>query len=125
MYSMCGWLLNKLCEIGLYLTLSAKFVLEGINNADHTKEWYQTSTVLRVSLGNFLFFAVLALIMIGVKDQNDKRDSWHHGGWMVKMIIWILLIVLMFFMPNVVVDIYGKLFMAFDIFDNSESCPQK
>lgn len=80
-----------------------------INNADHTKEWYQTSTVLRVSLGNFLFFAVLALIMIGVKDQNDKRDSWHHGGWMVKMIIWILLIVLMFFMPNVVVDIYGIL----------------
>ncbi|KAL7220542.1 hypothetical protein ACSBR2_013426 [Camellia fascicularis] len=19
--------------------------------------------------------------MIGVKDQNDRRDSWHHGGW--------------------------------------------
>ncbi|KAL2922014.1 putative serine incorporator [Bienertia sinuspersici] len=80
-----------------------------INNADHTKEWYQTSTVLRVSLGNFLFFLVLALIMIGVKDQNDQRDSWHHGGWMAKMIIWLLLIVLMFFMPNVVIDIYGLL----------------
>ncbi|XP_021757069.1 serine incorporator 3-like [Chenopodium quinoa] len=80
-----------------------------INNADHTKEWYQTSTVLRVSLGNFLFFVVLAIIMIGVKDQNDRRDSWHHGGWMGKMIIWFLVIVLMFFMPNVVVDIYGIL----------------
>lgn len=80
-----------------------------INNADHTKEWYQTSAVLRVSLGNFLFFAVLALMMIGVKDQNDRRDSWHHGGWIVKMVIWLLLIVLMFFMPNAVVDIYGLL----------------
>lgn len=80
-----------------------------INTASHSKEWYQTNTVLRVSMGNFLFFAVLALIMIGVKDQNDRRDSWHHGGWMVKMIVWVLLIVLMFFMPNVVIDIYGLL----------------
>ncbi|KNA10893.1 hypothetical protein SOVF_140080 [Spinacia oleracea] len=83
--------------------------LPWINSADHTKEWYQTSTVLRVSLGNFLFFVVLAIIMIGVKDQNDKRDSWHHGGWIGKMVIWLLLIVLMFFMPNVIVDIYGIL----------------
>lgn len=63
-------------------------------------------------MGNFLFFVVLAIIMIGVKDQNDKRDSWHHGGWIGKMVIWLLLIVLMFFMPNVIVDIYGKLFMV-------------
>lgn len=81
--------------------------LSWINNADHTKEWYQTSTVLRVSLGNFLFFTVLALIMIGVKDQNDKRDSWHHGGWTFKLVVWFLLIILMFFMPNAVVDFYG------------------
>lgn len=80
-----------------------------INKTSHPKEWYQTNAVLRVSLGNFLFFAVLALVMIGVKDQNDRRDSWHHGGWIVKIIIWFLLIVLMFFMPNVVIDIYGWL----------------
>uniref|UniRef100_A0A7C8YDR7 Serine incorporator n=1 Tax=Opuntia streptacantha TaxID=393608 RepID=A0A7C8YDR7_OPUST len=80
-----------------------------INKTSHPKEWYQTNAVLRVSLGNFLFFAALALVMIGVKDQNDRRDSWHHGGWIVKIIIWFLLIVLMFFMPNVVIDIYGLL----------------
>ncbi|XP_051129117.1 uncharacterized protein LOC127250016 [Andrographis paniculata] len=72
-----------------------------------TDEWFQMQAVLRVSLANFVFFGVLALIMIGVKDQNDRRDSWHHGGWMVKIIVWILLIVLMFFLPNVVVDVYG------------------
>ncbi|KAL9233097.1 hypothetical protein vseg_008135 [Gypsophila vaccaria] len=83
--------------------------LPWINNGEHTKEWYQINTVLRVSLGNFLFFTVLALIMIGVKDQNDRRDSLHHGGWLGKMIIWLLLIVLMFFMPNAVIDIYGVL----------------
>lgn len=80
----------------------------GINKSDdHTNEWYQMQAVLRVSLGNFLFFAILALIMIGVKDQNDRRDSWHHGGWIAKMVIWLLLVVLMFFLPNEVINVYG------------------
>ncbi|KAE9591431.1 putative serine incorporator/TMS membrane protein [Lupinus albus] len=73
----------------------------------HTKEWYQVQCVLRVSLGNFLFFGILALIMIGVKDQNDKRDSWHHGGWTVKMIIWLLLVILSFLIPDFVMIGYG------------------
>lgn len=80
-----------------------------INTSTHTKEWFQIQAVLRVSLGNFLFFAILALIMIGIKDQNDRRDSWHHGGWIAKMVIWLLLVVLMFFLPNVVISIYGTL----------------
>lgn len=75
----------------------------------HSKEWFQIQAVLRVSLGNFLFFAIFALIMIGVKDQNDRRDSWHHGGWIAKMVIWLLLVVLMFFMPDVVISVYGTI----------------
>lgn len=80
-----------------------------INTSDtESEEWYQMQAVLRVSLGNFLFFAALSLIMIGVKDQNDRRDSWHHGGWIAKMIIWSLLVILMFFLPNIVITIYGQ-----------------
>lgn len=79
-----------------------------IDSSDtHTKEWYQVQAVLHVSLGNCLFFVVLALIMIGVKDQNDKRDSWHHGGWTVKIVIWLLLIVLAFFIPDSIILAYG------------------
>ncbi|CAN1129494.1 Serine incorporator 3 [Linum perenne] len=81
-----------------------------INSSDgQSKEWFQMQAVLRVSLGNFLFFGILALMMIGVKDQNDKRDAVHHGGWMAKIVIWTVLVVLMFFLPNVVVSIYGVL----------------
>ncbi|MBA0555473.1 hypothetical protein Golob_025650 [Gossypium lobatum] len=80
--------------------------LPWIKSSNQTKTWYQEQAVLRVSLGNFLFFAILALIMIGVKDQNDRRDSWHHGGWIAKMVIWILLVILMFFLPNVVITVY-------------------
>lgn len=82
-----------------------------INNFSETppKEWFQTNAVLRVSLGNFLFFATFAAMMIGVKDQNDRRDAWHHGGWIVKIIVWAVLIVLMFFLPNVIISIYETL----------------
>lgn len=54
--------------------------------------------------------------MIGVKDQNDRRDSWHHGGWIVKIVIWVVLIVLMFFLPNVVINIYGEVLLVFSSF---------
>ncbi|CAA2938071.1 probable serine incorporator [Olea europaea subsp. europaea] len=84
--------------------------LSWINTSDNLpKEFFQIQAVLRVSLGNFLFFGILALIMIGVKDQNDRRDSWHHGGWIAKMLIWALLTILMFFLPNVIITIYGIL----------------
>jgi hypothetical protein len=70
-------------------------------------EWFATQAVLRVSLGNFLFFVMFALIMIGVKDQRDYCDSWHHGGWMAKFITWCITIILMFFVPNGVANAYG------------------
>lgn len=99
------------------MPLSVSFC-PGINTFTVTpsKEWFQTDAVLRVSLGNFLFFTVFALLMIGVKDQNDRRDSWHHGGWIAKIIVWIVLIVLMFFLPNIVITIYGKLIWLLKLF---------
>ncbi|KAK6930031.1 Serine incorporator/TMS membrane protein [Dillenia turbinata] len=57
---------------------------------------------------NFLFFVVFAIIMIGIRDQNDRRDGIHHGGWIAKMIIWALLVILMFFLPNAVINIYAS-----------------
>ncbi|KAK6913873.1 Serine incorporator/TMS membrane protein [Dillenia turbinata] len=80
-----------------------------INTSSESTEWYQEQAVLRVGLGSFLFFAVLAVIMIGVKDQNDRRDAIHHGGWIAKMIIWALLVILMFFLPNAVINVYAFL----------------
>jgi hypothetical protein len=70
-------------------------------------EWFATQAVLRVSLGNCLFFLAFALIMVGVKDQRDYRDSWHHGGWMAKLVIWCITVILMFFVPNGVANAYG------------------
>ncbi|KAK9144979.1 hypothetical protein Sjap_004882 [Stephania japonica] len=70
------------------------------------REWFETDAVLRVSLGNFLFFTILSLIMIGVKNQKDPRDRLHHGGWMMKIVSWCLLVVFMFFLPNGIISFY-------------------
>jgi len=71
------------------------------------REWFETEAVLRVSLGNFLFFTVLSVVMIGVKTQKDPRDSIHHGGWMMKVTCWFVLVLFsLFFVPNGVISFY-------------------
>ncbi|THU48546.1 hypothetical protein C4D60_Mb06t00100 [Musa balbisiana] len=70
------------------------------------REWFETDAVLRVSLGNFLFFTLLAVLMIGIKDQKDPRDRLHHGGWMAKIVCWCIVVFLMFFVPNGIVSFY-------------------
>ncbi|KAF2323074.1 hypothetical protein GH714_033171 [Hevea brasiliensis] len=73
------------------------------------REWFETDAVLRVSLGNFLFFTILAVLMVGVKNQKDPRDSLHHGGWMMKVICWCILVIFMFFLPNEIVSFYESI----------------
>ena len=82
----------------------------GINTFHKTpsREWFETDAVLRVSLGNFLFFTILATLMVGVKTQRDPRDGMHHGGWMMKIICWFILVIFMFFLPNEIITFYGK-----------------
>ncbi|KAG9159266.1 hypothetical protein Leryth_024224 [Lithospermum erythrorhizon] len=70
------------------------------------REWFETDAVLRVSLGNFLFFTILSVMMVGVKTQKDPRDSMHHGGWMMKVICWCLLVIFTFFLPNEMISFY-------------------
>ncbi|KAL0651464.1 hypothetical protein Bca4012_094155 [Brassica carinata] len=73
------------------------------------REWFETDAVLRVSLGNFVFFSILSVMMIGVKTQKDPRDGIHHGGWMMKVICWFILVILMFFVPNEVISFYESM----------------
>ncbi|XP_010929191.1 uncharacterized protein [Elaeis guineensis] len=82
--------------------------LPWINHFHQTpdREWFETDAVLRVSLGNFLFFTILAVLMVGIKDQKDPRDRLHHGGWMAKIVCWCVLVILMFFVPNGLVSFY-------------------
>lgn len=103
MKSCCSKYVQKYADF--FITADA-----GINHFHQTpsREWFETDAVLRVSLGNFLFFSILSFIMVGVKSQKDPRDGIHHGGWMMKVICWCLLVILMFFLPNEFISFYGK-----------------
>lgn len=106
-YNPCSLLLTTCAESHICLIFS------GINHFHQTpdREWFETDAVLRVSLGNFLFFTILAIMMIGIKNQRDPRDSLHHGGWMMKIICWCVIVILMFFLPNGIISFYGKSFI--------------
>ncbi|OMO65935.1 TMS membrane protein/tumor differentially expressed protein [Corchorus olitorius] len=60
--------------------------LPWINHFHQTpnREWFETDAVLR----------------------RDPRDGLHHGGWMMKIICWFILVILMFFVPNEVIGFY-------------------
>lgn len=73
------------------------------------REWFETDAVLRVSLGNFLFFTILAVLMMGIKNQKDPRDRLHHGGWIAKIFCWCVIVFLMFFVPNGIVSFYESI----------------
>lgn len=98
----------------MHFFLMLKLILlhrdSGINtfNKVPSREWFETDAVLRVSLGNFLFFTFLSIMMVGVKNQKDPRDNIHHGGWMMKIICWCILVIFMFFLPNEIISFYGK-----------------
>ena len=55
-----------------------------------------------------LFFGLMSLAMIGVKYKSDKRDQYlQHGGWFLKVSLWLLFNILPFFFPVSFVNGYG------------------
>lgn len=50
----------------------------------------------------------MALAMVGVRFKSDKRDQYlQHGGWFVKVALWLLFTVVAFFLPVGLVNAYG------------------
>ena len=57
-----------------------------------------------------MFFGLMSAVLIGVKYKSDKRDQYlHHGGWLVKLALWLSFCILPFFFPVGLVNAYCKL----------------
>ncbi|CAF0974028.1 unnamed protein product [Adineta ricciae] len=56
--------------------------------------------VYRLSFGLTIFFGILSLLMIKVKNSNDFRAKIQNGFWAFKLLLAIGLIVAAFFIPN-------------------------
>lgn len=49
------------------------------------------------------------LCTAGTSKLNERRDLWHSGRWPAKVVLIIFLMVLPFFIPSVVIQIYGDI----------------
>eukprot|EP01128_Nolandella_sp_AFSM9_P006945 TRINITY_DN3682_c0_g1_i1.p1 TRINITY_DN3682_c0_g1~~TRINITY_DN3682_c0_g1_i1.p1 ORF type:complete len:495 (-),score=108.13 TRINITY_DN3682_c0_g1_i1:52-1515(-) len=63
---------------------------------------YGTMSVYRLCFALSVFHLVMALAMIGVKSTKDMRHSIQHSWWSIKVLVLCALIVVSFFIPNVV-----------------------
>ena len=61
---------------------------------------FLTAQVHRITFALSLFHFILGMLLIGVQDTRTKRAAIQNGWWGPKVLAWILLTVLMFFIPN-------------------------
>ncbi|KAI0046566.1 TMS membrane protein/tumor differentially expressed protein [Auriscalpium vulgare] len=61
---------------------------------------YGVLAVHRVCFALSLFHAILSLSLIGVKDTRDKRAALQNGWWGPKVLLWLILVAVSFFIPN-------------------------
>ncbi|KAG0486411.1 hypothetical protein HPP92_008506 [Vanilla planifolia] len=56
-----------------------------------------------------LFFFALFVTTVGTKRLNDPRNAWNSEWWGAKMILWMGLMAVPFFLPSEVFRVYGKM----------------
>lgn len=64
--------------------------------------------VLRMSFGNFIFFAAHFLCLLGVTRKEDPRRYLHSGLLPLQLLVWIGILVAMFAIPSYAFDTYGQ-----------------
>lgn len=63
--------------------------------------------VYRLMSATAVFFGVLSLSMIGVKNSSDPRAQFQDGWWLIKIPVWLGLLVLAFVVPNSVFEVFA------------------
>lgn len=61
---------------------------------------YGVLAVHRVCFALSLFHTILSVSLVGVRDTRDKRAAIQNGWWGPKVLLWILLVAVTFFIPN-------------------------
>ena len=74
------------------------------------QECYGFVAVQRINFALGLFHLLLALILLGVRTSKDERAGLQNGFWGPKIIVWVALIVLTFFIPESFFRVWGQYF---------------
>ncbi|KAL7314641.1 Membrane protein tms1 [Mucor circinelloides] len=74
---------------------------------------YGVMGVHRVSFALVLFHAILGCLLIGVHDSRQKRAAIQNGWWGPKILAWMVLLVISFFIPSGFFMVWGNYFALF------------
>lgn len=74
------------------------------------EECYGYVAVQRINFALGVFHAIMALILVGVRSSKDGRAPIQNGFWGPKILAWIGLIVVTFFIPNSFFIVWGNYF---------------
>ncbi|KAG9447707.1 hypothetical protein H6P81_013835 [Aristolochia fimbriata] len=72
------------------------------------KDCFHTVGVLRVSFGCFIFFSFMLVSTMKANKLYQACNRWHSGWWATKFIILITSMVVQFFVPLPIIQIYGE-----------------
>lgn len=67
--------------------------------------------MLRLSFGNFMFFAAHFVVLLGCRSKSDPRRFVHTSLWPVQLLIWAGLLGVTFAMPNHVFVVWGQVLL--------------
>ena len=97
---LTDWAMKKLSHLTLdYVDISC-----------NGEQCYGYVAVQRINFALGFFHAILAIILLGVRSSKDGRAPIQNGFWGPKIIAWIGLIVLTFFIPNKFFIAWGNYF---------------
>ena len=97
------WAIKKLQHLTLdYMTFDC-------GGEDHP-QCYGFFAVQRINFALALFHFCLAFLLLGVKSTKDPRSAIQNGFWGPKIVVWLLLIVITFFIPERFFQVWGNYF---------------
>ncbi|CAK5268765.1 unnamed protein product [Mycena citricolor] len=94
--SILAWVMKTQLVIELIRKWSYDYIKMECDN----DKCYGVLAVHRICFALALFHAILSLALIGVKDTRDKRAALQNGWWGPKVLLWIVLVGVSFFIPN-------------------------
>lgn len=76
----------------------------------HGGECYGYAAVQRINFALGLFHFILAITLLGVRSSKDTRAKLQNGFWGPKIIVWLVLIVVTFLIPENFFKVWGQYF---------------
>jgi hypothetical protein len=97
---LTDWAMKKLAHL----------TLDYVDIKCHGEQCYGYVAVQRINFALGFFHVLMALMLIGVRSSKDGRATIQNGFWAPKIMGWIGMIVLTFFIPNSFFIVWGNYF---------------